>query len=56
MRLEKQADGWDLIPKPAFLWWTSTYDSEGKVDMILGPNLGATNFSFSEGSRSWAAP
>ena len=26
----------DLQPKPASLWWTSTYASEEKEDMILG--------------------
>ena len=33
--LKKQADG-TLEPSPASLWWTSTYDSEEKCDMIFG--------------------
>ena len=32
----------DLEPKPANLWWTSTYASEEKGDMILVTSI-ATN-------------
>ena len=31
-----EASRWNLVPKPASLWWTSTYDSEEKIDMIFG--------------------
>ena len=34
--LIEEASRWDLEPKPASLWWTSTYDSEEESDMILG--------------------
>ena len=33
--LIEEASRWDLEPKPASLWWTSTYESEEKIDMIL---------------------
>ena len=26
---------WDLAPKRASLWWTSTYDSEEKIDLSI---------------------
>ena len=32
--LIEEASRWSLVPKPVCLWWTSTYDSEEKVDMI----------------------
>ena len=34
--LIEEAGKVDLEPKPASLWWTSTYASEEKSDMILG--------------------
>ena len=51
--LIEEASRWDLVPKPASLWWTSTYDSEEKVDMNLGTSLGCYKLS-SKASRSWA--
>ena len=27
----EEADKWDLVPKPASLWWTSTCNSEEKL-------------------------
>ena len=33
----------DLEPKPASLWWTSTYASEEREDMILGTQKVVTN-------------
>ena len=42
--LIKEASRWDLVPKPASLWWTSTYDAEEKVDMILGTTAGCHKF------------
>ena len=44
--LIEEASRWDLEPKPASLWWTSTYDSEEKVDMILGTTSGCYKFLF----------
>ena len=43
-----EASRWDLVPKPASLWWTSTYDDEEKVDMILGTTAGCHKFFFEE--------
>ena len=44
--LIEEASRWDLVSKPASLWWTSTYNSEEKVDMILGTHQGAANFFY----------
>ena len=38
----------DLEPKPASLWWTSTYASEEKSDMILGTSKGCYKFPFED--------
>ena len=46
--LIEEASRWDLEPKPASLWWTSTHDAEEKVDMILGTTAGCHNFPFEE--------
>ena len=46
--LTEEADKWDLVPKPASLWWTSTYDSEEKVDMNLGTTSGCYSFTFED--------
>ena len=41
----EEASRWDVEPKPASLWWTSTCDSEEKVDMVLG-TTGCYTFPF----------
>ena len=46
--LIEEAGRWDLEPKPASLWWTSTYEPEEKVDMILGTTLGCYKFPFED--------
>ena len=38
----------DLEPKPASLWWTSTYASEEKEDMIPGTSKGCCKFPFED--------
>ena len=38
----------DLEPKPARLWWTSTYASEGKDDILLGTSKGCYKFLFED--------
>ena len=38
----------DLEPKPASLWWTSTYASDEKKDMILGASKGRNKFPVEE--------
>ena len=38
----------DVEPKPASLWWTSTYASEEKSDMILGNGKGCYKFPFED--------
>ena len=43
--LIEEANGWDLFPKPASLWWTSAYDSEEKIDMIFGHRIGVPQIS-----------
>ena len=43
-----EASRWDLVPKPASLWWTSTYDSEERNDMILGTSSGCYKFPFED--------
>ena len=47
--LVEEASRWDLVPKATSLWWTSTYDSEEKIDMILGAASGCYKFPLSEG-------
>ena len=44
----------DLEPKPASLWWTSTYDSEEKSDMNVGTSSGCYKFLFEVHSINWA--
>ena len=46
--LIEEASRWYLVPKPASLWWTSTYDSEEKSDMILGISTGCYKFPFED--------
>ena len=46
--LIEEAAEMDLEPKPASLWWTSTYASEEKEDMILGTSKGCYKFPFEE--------
>ena len=44
--LIEEASRWDLVPKPASMWWTSTYDSKQKVDMNFGTTSGCYKFPF----------
>ena len=46
--LIEEASRWDSVPKPASLWWTSTYDSEEEIDMILGTTSGCYTFPLEE--------
>ena len=46
--LIEEASRWDLVLKPASLWWTSTYDSEETVDMNLGTASGCYQISFED--------
>ena len=46
--LIEEASRWDLVPKPASLWWTRTYDSEEKVNMILVTTSGCYKFPCEE--------
>ena len=48
LRLIEEASRWDLAPKPASLWWTSTYDSEEKSDINLGTSSGCYTFPFED--------
>ena len=41
----------DLEPKPASLWWTSTYASEDKSDMILSTSRACYKFLFQDEFR-----
>ena len=36
----EEAKRWKLEPKPASLWWTSTYASEEKEDMVIKTEAG----------------
>ena len=40
----EEAEKVDLEPKPASLWWTNTYASEEKGDMVLGTSTGCYKF------------
>ena len=33
--LMEEAGKWDLVPKPASLWWTSTYEPEERCDLSI---------------------
>ena len=46
--LVEEASRWDLEPKPASLWWTSTCASEEKNDMISGTLTGCYKFPFED--------
>ena len=46
MDLIQEAEKWDLAPKPTCLWWTSTYDSEEKIDLSMDPKTGRHRFPF----------
>ena len=46
--LDEEASRRDLEPKPASLWWTSTYDSEEKSDVNLGSTSGCYTYPFEE--------
>ena len=46
--LVEEASRWDLEPKPANLWWTSTYASEEKNDMISGTSTACYKFPFED--------
>ena len=46
--LIEEASRWDMEPKPASLWWRSTYPSEEKNDMILGTSTGCYEFPFGD--------
>ena len=46
--LSEETSKWDLEPKPASLWWTSTYASEEKNDMIVGTSTGCCKFPFED--------
>ena len=51
--LIEEANRWDLVPKQASLWWTCTYDSEKKIDMILGTTSGVCYESSRENARCY---
>ena len=44
--LIEEAAEMDLEPKPASLWWSNTYASGEKEDMILGTSKGCYKFPF----------
>ena len=46
--LIQEAEKWDLAPKPASLWWTSTYDSEEKISLSINTKTGRHRFPFEE--------
>ena len=55
LRLIEEASRWDLAPKPASLWWTSTYDSEEKSDINLGTSSGCYKFPLKTSLRNRCA-
>ena len=46
--LIQEAEKWDLAPKPASLWWTSTYDSEEVIVLSINTKTGRHRFTFEE--------
>ena len=38
--LIRETEKWDLTPKPAGLWWTSTYGSEEKQELMIDTETG----------------
>ena len=56
--LAEEANRWDLVPKLASLWWTSTYDLEESVDMTNYTKSGCHKFIslLKRNSRFWAFP
>ena len=49
----KGAETWDLEPKSASLWWSSTYAEEVKEDMTMTTKKDCTSVLLKRGSRSW---
>ena len=46
--LIQEAKIWDLTPNPASLWWTSTYDSEQKKELMIDTETGSHRIPFEE--------
>ena len=46
--LIQEAETWDLVPKPASLRWTSTYDPEEKFDLSIDNKARCHRFTFEE--------
>ena len=42
--LIEEASRWDLVPKPASLWWTSTYELEERSDLSIDTTSGCHRF------------
>ena len=49
--LIEEANRWDLVPEPASLWWTSTYDPEERWTYRFTPQTGYHKFPFEEKFR-----
>ena len=41
----EEAERWDLEPKPASQWWSSTFVDEIKEDMMIKTRQGSHKFS-----------
>ena len=46
--LIQEAAKWDLEPKPASLWCTSTYDGDKKMDLVFDIRAARHRVSFEE--------
>ena len=46
--LIEEAEKWDLAPKPASLWWTSTFETEEKADLSIDTKSGSHRFPIEE--------
>ena len=54
--LIEEARRWNLEPKPASLWWTSTCASEEKSHMILGTSKGCYKIFFEDTFKVLGVP
>ena len=44
--LIEEVGQWDLVPKPASLWWTTTYEPEVRCDLSIDTKSGRQKFPF----------
>ena len=49
----EEAEKWDLGPKNASLWWTSTYEPEESSDLSIDTKSGAIEERMQAANKAW---